>query len=498
MKLRIPDSIGRFLWPLGLAVLVIAGFVFRDAWWQPTQRWVQRVTQGEEVAAADDHAHAEDEHGDDHDHGGHSHEHSDATSIDLSPQARLNLGLTAEQLRPVQLQDYYRSITVPAIVVERPGRTHIEVSAPLTGVVTAVHVVPGAAVEEGDLLFEMRLTHEDLVQAQVDFLKSLSELDVEQKEIARLQPLVDKGALAATVIREREYARDKLEALLSAQREALRLHGLSETQVNAIAEERRLLREVRVYVPSGDMSTGEQLQLTRELDEVAYYQDSPRKPPMVLQELSVHKGQALQAGATMCVLADYSELYIEGAAFEQDALALAAMIGKEWTVEAVFEEPGHATWSVEGLEIAYLANEVDVESRTLHFYVRLPNEVLRDAPDALASRFVSWRYRPGQRLQLRVPVEEWENQIVLPVDAVAREGAEHFVFIQNGDHFDQVPVHVRYRDQFSVVIANDGAIFPGDIVARRGAHQMLMALKTKSGDGPAVHTHADGTTHAAH
>jgi hypothetical protein len=99
------------------------------------------------------------------------------------------------------------------------------------------------------------------------------------------------------------------------------------------------------------------------------------------------------------------------------------------------------------------------------------------------SRFVSWRYRPGQRLQLRVPVEKWEKQIVLPVDAIATSGAEHFVYVQNGGHFDQVPVTVIYRDQFSVVIANNGAVFPGDVVARRGAHQMLMAIKNKAGGG---------------
>jgi multidrug efflux pump subunit AcrA (membrane-fusion protein) len=483
MKPRIPRISPKAYWLAGLAVIAVAGFIFRNAWWPSIQGWVQGIVSANRATTADEHGH-EHEDEDSHEHEGHSHEHSDATSLELSQQARLNLGLTPDQLRPVQLEEFARSITIPAIVAERPGRTHIEVSAPLTGVVTAVHVVPGSAVEPGDLLFEMRLTHEDLVQAQIDFLKSLSELDVEEKEIARLQPLVDKGALAATVIRDREYARDKLEALLSAQREALRLHGLSEAQVNGIAEERRLLREVRVYVPSGDMTGGDELQLTRELADVAHYDEESRpSPPIVLQELRVHKGQALDAGMTMCVLADYSELYIEGAAFEQDALALAAMMGKGWTVEAVFEEPGHASWSVPGLEIAYLANEVDIESRTLHFYVRLPNEILRDAAGSGTSRFVSWRYRPGQRLQLRVPVEKWEQQIVLPVDAVATSGAEHFVYVQNGGHFDQVPVTVVYRDQFSVVIANNGAVFPGDVVARRGAHQMLMAIKNKAGGG---------------
>lgn len=485
MSIRLPNIPWKYIAPVLLILFIGGAFLTRNTWWPTAREWAQRIVQGSQSTAAepDDHGHAEEDHDD------HDHAHTDAASLELSPQARHNLGLTPEYLRPVQLEDYFRSITVPAIVAERPGRTHIEVSAPLTGVVTAVHVVPGAAIEPGDLLFEMRLTHEDLVQGQIEFLKSLSELDVEVREIERLQPLVDRGALAATVIREREYARDKLEALLSAQREALRLHGLSEGQISQIAADRRLLSSIRVYAPSTDMTDGDELQLTRELDEVALYDDAP--PPLVLQELRIHKGQALTAGATMCVLADYSELYIEGAAFEQDSLAIASAIGKGWSIEAVFEEPGHTAWTVPGLQIAYLANEVDVESRTLHFYVVLTNEILRDV-GTQDSRFVSWRYRPGQRLQLRVPIEQWEQQIVLPVDAVAREGAEHFVYMQNGGHFDQVPVHVVYRDQLNVVIANDGAIFPGDVVARRGAHQMLMAIKNKSGgaiDPHAGHNH---------
>ena len=88
---------------------------------------------------------------------------------------------------------------------------------------------------------------------------------------------------------------------------------------------------------------------------------------------------------------------------------------------------------------------------------------------------------------MRVPVEEWTAQIVLPVEAIAREGAESFVFQQNGKHFDRVPVHVRYRDSSHAVIASDGSLFPGDVVALRGAHQMQMALKNKSGGGVDPH-----------
>lgn len=496
-------------WPrlVGLGALVlIAGLAvgYRHAWWPEVSARARALAHGATGASAgkqpaeahDDHDHDHDDHGhahDDHDHDGHDHAHDESNALALSPEARRNLGLTPDRIQPVALQDYVRTFTVPAIVVEQPGRTHVQVSAPLTGVVTAVHATPGEAVTYGALLFELRLTHEDLVQAQVDFLKTLAELDVEEQEIERLRPLVERGAIAATVTREREYAAARARALLSAQREALRLHGLSEVQVDQIVAERRLLREVQVVVPSPDFSVPEELRLSgSDLAPVSLAaQETPRPAPLVVQELRVHKGQALTAGETMCVLADYSELYIQGAAFEQDGPALTQAVERGWKVDAVLHRPSAQPEVLAGLDIVYLATEVDVESRILHFYVRLRNELLSPAP-TVGSRFVNWRFRPGQRLQVRVPVETWQRQIVLPVDAVTRDGAEQYVFVENGSHFDRVPVHVLHRDQLSVVVAHDGALFPGDRVALTGAHQMQMALKNKSGgavDPHAGHNH---------
>ena len=135
----------------------------------------------------------------------------------------------------------------------------------------------------------------------------------------------------------------------------------------------------------------------------------------------------------------------------------------------------------------FLANQIDPVSRALRFYVRLPNRVIRKSQDADGRLFLDWKFKPGQRLQFLVPMEKWKDRIVLPVDAVAQEGAETFVFQQNGDHFDRRAVHVEYQDQFWVVIANDGSLFPGDTVAFAGAHQMQMALKNKAGGGVDPH-----------
>jgi hypothetical protein len=176
-------------------------------------------------------------------------------------------------------------------------------------------------------------------------------------------------------------------------------------------------------------------------------------------------------------------LYIEGRAFEDDAERLREAARQGWEVSATLLVGDRASDVIDGLKLLYLADHVDPQSRAFRFYLRLPNEVALDHTDSSGTHFLDWRFKPGQRMELRVPVERWEKRFVLPVEAVVYEGAETYIYQQNGDHFDRVPVHVEYRDQRSVVIANDGAVFPGDIVAARGAYQMHLALKNKSGGG---------------
>jgi multidrug efflux pump subunit AcrA (membrane-fusion protein) len=480
-----------------LALIVVAGLAWAvgPAWIPRVRERLTNLIQPQPMAGAEtvDPGHAPDhpEHGD-HDHGDHGHAHEESTSLEISEQGRRNIGL---RLGEVELQTYVRMMNVPAMVTERPGRTKIQVATPMTGVVTNVYVIKGEAVHPGKLMFKIRLTHEDLVQAQTRFVQTLGEHDVETREIARLEEITT-GLVARKVILEHEYSKQKLEALLSAQREALLLHGLSESQVGKIEETRKLLRELQIFSPSPD-DDSEELRLTKNpirpvsLTRLVESDEDPQPadaaPPYVIQELNVYKGQSLQAGQTLVVLADYSELYIEGKAFEHDSDELQAAAQKGWKVSAVREDNKQHAETVSNLQIVYVANEIEPISRSLNFYVGLPNEIIPTKPTDDGHRFIDWKFKPGQRMQLRVPVAEWKDRIVLPADAVAQEGVEFYVFVENGDHFDRIPVHVEYSDQFSMVIANDGSLFPGDTVALSGAHQMQVALKNKAGGAPDPH-----------
>lgn len=441
-------------------MLVAAGYVSRDSWVPKAgQLWGVSQRSGGQTTGLDGHDQA----------GAHAgHDHGDDTSLRLSEQARKNIGL---QLVTVELRDFCRTINVPALIKKRPGRTDIKVSAPMTGIVTRVYPVRGEAVAAGQPLFDLRLTHEDLVDTQRAFLETVEQLDVIRREVDRIAKVTSSGAVAGKRLLERRYEQQQAEARLRAQRQALVLHGLTEEQVRRIETARRLLQQVTVFAPP----------------PVERTDSHPAGHLLQVSRIDVEPGEHVEAGDLLCVLSDHGTLYIEGRAFEEDSADLTEAATQGTEITALIETSNRGPRTVSGLKIFYVENEVELESRALRFYVELRNELVRDEQTADGHRFIGWRFKPGQRVQLLVPVERWENRLVLPVDAVVREGPEWFVFQENGDRFFRKSVHVQYRDQRWVVLANDGTLFPGDRVAASGAYQIHLAMKNKAGGAAAPH-----------
>jgi cobalt-zinc-cadmium efflux system membrane fusion protein len=266
---------------------------------------------------------------------------------------------------------------------------------------------------------------------------------------------------------EQEYEKQKLEASLHAEAQAMLLHGISELQIAEILKTRRLFRSITV----------------RASEHTGKDESCSTDHTFQIQRLGVAQGEQVEAGRELAVLADHCELHIEGLGFEDDASKIRKAIESGWHLTAKLLVDGAPKAEVTGLEVLYVADQIDPESRAFKIYLRLPNRIALDKSTPTGKRFIEWVYKPGQRMQLRVPVETWENQLVLPTTAVVDEGAEAYVYQQNGDHFEQVSVHVLHRDQDSVVIANDGTLFRGDVIAGNGAYQMHLALKNQSGGG---------------
>ena len=171
------------------------------------------------------------------------------------------------------------------MVVERSGRSSADITAPMTGVVTQVYPLERQAIEPGDALFDLKLTHEDVVTAQTEFLANLQILDVANQELGRLQR-IGESVIPGKRIIEQRYAVDKSRAEISAKRQSLLLHGISDQQIATMEQTREVLREITVVAP----------------DYPKNHEDEGTEHQYFVQSIDVNRGQSVEAGQKMAKL----------------------------------------------------------------------------------------------------------------------------------------------------------------------------------------------------
>lgn len=412
----------------------------------------------------------------------------ESTSVRLSPQAVANLKLVSQ---PVRLQSYWRTVQVPGIVVDRPGLSDRGVPAPVAGVVAQVHAFPGDTVRPGDKLLTLRIVSEYLQNAQSELFKTSREVIIVEEQRKRMVPLVEAKVRQPAELIELDNQLQRLHTTLRALRHDLLTRGLSTEQIRAVAAG-DFIQEIVVRAPAPHDDRANplgaadpaQAQTATTISEV--------------HELKADLGQQVQAGQSLFVLANHQWLYIEGHSFKREAPWLEQAARGGWPITVEFVEDDQESWPPPAavFKIRHLANTVDPTNRTFAFYLPLTNQARAYEKDGRT--FLVWRYRPGQRARLHVPVEEFKDAIVLPIGAVVREGPEAFVFRRNGDLFDRRPVQVLHEDRLNVVLANDGSITPGIYAAQGAAASLNRILKAQNASGglpPGAHFHADGSLH---
>ncbi len=414
--------------------------------------------------------------------------------LKLTRQARKNLHLVA---KPAKLQTYWRKIQVPGAVVDRPGYSDRGVTSPAVGVVTQVHAFPGDTVKVGDRLFTLRLFSEYLQKTQKDFFSSARETEFIEAELKRLLPLAEKGGIAKTKIIDLENQVSRQAAIIQGHRQDLLTRGLNPDQIEGIAKGQFVSTVEIVAPPLAKKRSNETT-----IQQTSFRMQDSQQTGFAyeVQELNAELGQQVQAGQLLSTLANHSSLYIEGHAFKRETPFLEKAAQNSWGIIVEFAEDDPAHWPVldQTFEIRHLSNVIDTKSRTFDFFIPLMNQSRSYTKSG--ETFVVWRFRPGQRVRLHVPVEELKDVLVLPAASVVREGPEAYVFQQNGDLFNRIAVHVLHEDRLNIVLANDGSVTPGVYLAQNAAASLNRVLKAQAASGMRadVHVHADGTVHASH
>lgn len=423
---------------------------------------------------------------------------TEVSTVRMSEQACANLGL---QIAPCKLKTYWRTIQTTGMIIDRPGFTDRGITSPINCVVAKVHAYEGDIVRPGEKLFTLRLISEYLQQTQSDLFKALSEIQILKTEIARISKLANSGVIPEKRVIKLQQDIKRQRVQIETLRQELTSRGLDETQIKKI-ERGEFIRSIDVVAPdakSAPSSAGDDaLASAGGLDSGLKDQ---RDSYLEIQELKVELGQQVKSGELLAVLANHNYLYINGHAFKKEAGNIAKAAELEWDVEVEFIEDSSDGWEPldQTFQVRHLANTIDVNSRTFDFFVPLTNQS-RDYQRE-GKTFVVWRFRPGQRVRVNIPVEKMEDVIVLPNAAVISDGPESFVFQQNGDIYNRIAVHVLHQDRRNTVIANDGSLLPGFAVANNSAASLNRVLKVQSASGENAgnfHVHADGTVHANH
>jgi len=473
--MKIPKSLK---WLIGIAAAIAVGgitFGLRDHWWPLIEQRLQPP--GPAVVIGDETAKPVEK----------------PRVLELSAQARKNLGLVS---RPARLQTYWRTILIPGEIADRPGLSDRGVTSPAVGAVTQIHAFPGDTVRAGQPLFTIRLFSEYLQNTQAELFKATRETELVQEQINRLSDVARSGAIPESRIIELKGQLRRQNALIQTCRQDLLTRGLTPSQIVQVTEG-SFVSTIDVMAPpaistpvSATIQPAQIRLVSAEENELAYE----------VQELSVDLGEQVQAGQLLAKLSNHQSLFVVGHAFKQEApfLELAAQERRPITIEFAEDDGAHWPALDQTFEIRHLANSIDPQSRTFDFFIPLTNQSRGYTKQS--ETFLVWRFRPGQRTRLHVPVEEYKDVYVLPAAAVVREGPEAFVFRQNGDLFDRRPVHVLYEDRRFAVIENDGSVTPGMYLAQSAAASLNRVLKAQaaSGEQPGLHVHPDGTVHAAH
>jgi len=446
---------------IGVVVLVaLAGGIAASSPW-----WWERVFPAPAPAKKDDAHHAAEE----------------AQRVKISPQARKNLSLKTGKVHPVE-KPFWARVEVPGWVVERPGSCERVVSAPVEGVIETLVAIRGDLVKPAETLFRIQILSEVVNANQTNLYKTLQELDLAIQEKALLDPLRKNGTLPPVRLMELESQIKIRRAAIDTLRQQLRQAGLTEKDLTLV-EAGKLVTHVTLSTPPFPPHAHE---LPPDYTHDHVYE---------VEELKVLLGESVKPGQALCVLADHQMLWIEGKVFASELSLVQRAANEGWTVDMSMATDGSKEdalvaklWPAlpADLKIVSVSNRVDEDHQTLSFFVPLPNPYKEYVRAGKSYRL--WRFRPGQRLGLKLPTKTFDDVFVLPAGAVVRQGPETFVFRENGDFFERIAVVVVHESPDVILVENDGSIFPGTTIALNNASSINFARRVQqSGDGGGHH-----------
>jgi multidrug efflux pump subunit AcrA (membrane-fusion protein) len=442
----------------------------------------------------------------------------------------------------VATQTIEQVLNIPGVVKAPPDRVAF-VTPRLPGRIEKVYVNVGDVVKQGAPLLDLRST--EVEKLQVELLRTVKSLSIVEQSYTRTKELTTTTVLteleqlqqelikahgtlqmAAAAVERTQQLSDKVlprKELLAAQTEQqharstydaalrkLRTYGVTEAQIRTILDgglDKSVLTNlelspqaaVQKFLVLGKPSElftleadyrqkqGEVESLKRQLQILGFSATSiatllQRGVPDPILTMTAPisgaisarqatPGAMVEATGKLLELIDTSQVWVEGDVMEH--LLTAVRPGQQARVRVAAYPEVVFTGTVRTM-----GRTVDPDKRTVHLWIEILNPQSRLLPEMFAT--------------VTLITQVATDALAVPLQAILTEGAEQFVFVENGDTYVRQNVVVGLKDDRYVEI-RDG-LFPGDRVVVRGGYE-INAVRTatsqqgKGGDGHAGHTH---------
>lgn len=338
---------------------------------------------------------------------------SDPMEIKTPPQMRGSL-----KLGEATWAEVGTNVTVAAHVEVDETRV-TRVGAPVMGRISSLAVREGQEVQRGQLL--ALLTSTGLSDAQLSFLKALSQKQAARRAVDRAQLLLRGDVIGVAELQRRESELAQATAELDAAHDQLILLGMPEEAVSEL-ERTRSMNSVSRIVASMDGTV---------LDR------------------RITLGQVVQPADTAFEIADLSHLWMLADVPETNAGNLEEGQAVEAQIAAL---PGV---TIHG-KLSFVSATVNPETRTVRVRMDLPNPKRRFKPAMLATMVLK---------------EHTERRQMVPLSAIVREGNTEYLFVQRANE-----TFVLREVQFGVEIGGRREVLnglkPGESIVLDGAFHL--------------------------
>ena len=344
----------------------------------------------------------------------------------LTPTARDSLAVTTAEVESKAVEGKLLAYAT----VELPWTHHGFATARLAGRVVKVHVAPGQSVRAGDVVAEVRSL--DLDTLQLDALTAQTEAALGEKVVKELRGSVESGAVAGQSLLDAESKLAQARNAVVVARSRWLALGLTADSLDALLKRGVASSELTlpVRVPVGGT--------------------------VIHAELTA--GKVVEPTEHLAEVADLTTVWVRVGVLEKDLHRVA--LGTPVDVRLV-AHPGEVFRTA----VSAVAPYLDPTTHLASVWAELKN------PPGAEPRFV-----PGMAGRADVILPAEKPRPTVPVAAVAREGVDRFVFVEEASaagasEYRRKPVALGRRTDDRVEILA-GELFPGDRVVVRGAHEL--------------------------